>query len=107
MSPEDPNEPASAPKWQRLPGPIHLKLTHLIAEHLRTHGSARYEDLRDRPAFAPWFGSHLGHRGEKRFDRLVKSVKRNQPRKTARRSTSDPSHFEEPLSPREDRSDPS
>lgn len=85
MNSEHPGEPASAPKWQRLPGPTQLKLAHLIAEHLRTHGSAKYVDLRDYPDFAPWFGTHLGHRGEKRFDRLVKSVKLSQPRKVSRR----------------------
>jgi hypothetical protein len=69
---------------------VRLKLAHMVADHLRVNGSANYAELRDHPEFSPWFGRHLGHRGEKRFDRLVKSVKRSQPRKTARRSTNGP-----------------
>jgi hypothetical protein len=107
MNSSDPGEPASAPKWQRLPGPTQLRLAHLISEHLHKHGSAKYVDLRDHPDFAPWFGSHLGHRGEKRFDRLIAFVKRSQPRKVSQRRVSEPALPQPPAAPRDETSEAS
>lgn len=76
--------PPSAPKWARMPGSVRLKLDHAIADHLRAHGPRYYDLLRDDPTFAPWIGSHLGARGEKRLDRAIADVRRFQRKKLSR-----------------------
>lgn len=58
-----------------MPGAVRLKLDQAIADHLRTHGARHYDLLRDNPAFAPWLGSHLGARGEKRLDRAIRDLR--------------------------------
>jgi hypothetical protein len=83
VEPQDP--PASAPKWARMPGSVRLKLDQAIANHQRVHGSRFYDLLRDDPQFAPWIGTHLGARGEKRLDRAIREVRRVQSKKMARR----------------------
>lgn len=60
-----------------------LKLQQDIADHLKRHGPVAYEVVRDHADYAPWFGTHLGHRGEKRFDRMVEKVRARQPRKVS------------------------
>jgi hypothetical protein len=69
-----------------MPGAVRLKLDHAIADHLRTHRSRFYDLLRDDPAFAPWIGTHLGARGEKRLDRAIADVRRFQKQKLARKA---------------------
>lgn len=86
VDPEPP--PAGAPKWSRMPGAVRLKLDHAIADHLRTHGARHYDLLRDDPAFAPWIGSHLGARGEKRLDRAIRDARRFQKKKLGRSASS-------------------
>lgn len=86
MTVEPEPQPVSAPKWARLPGPVRLKLDRAIADHLVAHGSELYDLLRDDPAFSPWFGSHLGARGDKRLDRAIARVRRFQKQKLARKT---------------------
>jgi|GEM_PF-4464830 len=71
-----------------MPGFVRLKLDHAIANHLRDHGARYYDLLRDDPAFAPWIGTHLGARGEKRLDRAIADVRRFQKKKLARGAAS-------------------
>jgi hypothetical protein len=78
--------PVSAPKWARMPGSVRLKLNQTIADHLRLHRSQFYDLLRDDPQFAPWIGTHLGARGEKRLDRAIADVRRVQKQKLARKA---------------------
>jgi hypothetical protein len=82
----DPELPTAAPKWARMPGAVRLKLDQAIAEHLRVHRSRFYDLLRDDPRFAPWIGTHLGARGEKRLDRAIAEVRRVQKQKMARKA---------------------
>ncbi|CAN7422355.1 hypothetical protein LJR219_002712 [Phenylobacterium sp. LjRoot219] len=67
-----------------MPGSVRLKLDRAIADHLKVHGARHYDLLRDDPAFAPWIGSHLGARGEKRLDRAIRDVRRFQMKKLGR-----------------------
>ncbi|MDP3173683.1 MAG: hypothetical protein Q8M88_04535 [Phenylobacterium sp.] len=83
---EDNTVPASAQKWARMPGAVQLQLERAIFSHMRKHGSRHYDLLRDDPQFAPWIGTHLGPRGEKRLDRLINRLRSNQPIKV-RQST--------------------
>lgn len=75
MSPEASNDPPSAPKWQRLALAVKIELRQAIQNHLDEHGSTHYEAVRNDARFSRWFGTHLGCRGEKRFDRMVKEVR--------------------------------
>lgn len=86
FDPEPP--PTSAPKYARMPGDVRLKLDRAIDDHLRAHGSRHYDLLRDNPAFAPWIGSHLGARGEKRLDRAIRDVRLAQKKKLRRTAAS-------------------
>jgi hypothetical protein len=67
-----------------MPGAVRLKLDQAIADHLRVHRARFYDMLRDDPQFAPWIGTHLGARGEKRLDRYVGEVRARQARKARR-----------------------
>lgn len=71
MTVEDESSPPSAPKWQRMPARLRLELQAAVLEHLQEHGAHGYELLRDDRRFVAWTGTHLGHRGEKYFDREV------------------------------------
>lgn len=75
MSLEDSNDPPSAPKWQRLPLAAKRELRQAIQNHLDEHGATHYEAVRNDARFSRWFGTHLGYRGEKRFDRMVNEVR--------------------------------
>lgn len=52
-----------------------MKLDQAIEHHLSQHAAQHYDLLRDDPEFAPWLGSALGSRGEKRLDRYIRQVK--------------------------------
>jgi hypothetical protein len=67
-----------------MPGAVRLKLDQAIAEHLRVHRARFYDLLRDDPQFAPWIGTHLGARGEKRLDRYIRDVRGRQATKARR-----------------------
>jgi hypothetical protein len=69
-----------------MPGSVRLKLDRAIADHLKAHDARYYDLLRDDPAFAPWIGTHLGARGEKRLDRAIADVRRFQKQKLARKA---------------------
>lgn len=85
MTVEVQTPPPSAPKWERMPGAVLMKLEAAILKHRRAHGSGRYDLLRDDPLFSPWIGSHLGHRGEKRLDRAISALEQG-PAQRAKRT---------------------
>jgi hypothetical protein len=75
MSLQDPAQPPTAPKWQRMPSRLRLELEAEVAAHLPRFGSRHRELIRDDSRFVAWTGTHLGHRGEKYFDRVVNQVR--------------------------------
>jgi hypothetical protein len=81
MSAKAEQSPPTAPKWQRMPSRLRVELEAAVFEHLQVHGARHYELLREDRRFAAWTGAHLGHRGEKYFDRVVADVKEAKARK--------------------------
>jgi hypothetical protein len=64
-----------------MPAHLRLELEAAVAAHLKQHRSKNYELVRDDPRFAAWTGTHLRHRGEKYFDRIVRVVEKAAKRK--------------------------
>jgi hypothetical protein len=64
-----------------MPGAVRLELDREIIRHRSQHRSRYYDLLRNDPRFAPWIGSHRGCAGEKRLDRYIADLRKNQPKK--------------------------
>lgn len=85
-------DPTSKPRKPnvRIPYEVRLELKHEIAAHLRLHGSAHYDRLREDPRFSPYIGAQLGETGDKRLDRLIAEVRRTVPSARRQRGPAEP-----------------
>jgi len=63
-----------------MPARLRLELEAAADEHLRHHDRQHYELLRDDPRFVGWTGTHLGDRGDKYLDRVIRKVRAAQGR---------------------------
>lgn len=80
MSDADLPTPPTAPKWSRMPAGLRLELEAAVDAHLRRYDGQHYELLRDDPRFLAWIGTHLGDRGDKYLDRVIRKVRAAQTR---------------------------